>query len=165
MVFNFFKKLVPERKEPEPDPPFVAPRRSVPVAPAAPAAQGQSGVYAEYDPKAKPAAPAPESIQGLDQQAIIAEWLNQLPEHVRPYRLTDHYPRLAVKMAELWRKPIPLQNYLRGLVLDDRGGRQGFPEDIAGELLRLMSYVEEKLGVVPTPGFGRAGRDWGDSSD
>ncbi len=159
MVFNFFKKLVPQRQEPEPDPPFEAPRRSVPVAPAA---QGQSGVYAEFDPKAKPAVPATESNPGLDQQAVIAEWLNQLPEHVRPYRLTDHYPRLAVKMAELWRKPIPLQNYLRGLVLDDRGGRQGFPEDIAGELLRLMSFVEEKLGATPTPGFGRAGRDWGD---
>ena len=159
MVFNFFKKLVPQRKEPEPDPPFVAPRRSVPVAPAAPVLPG---AYAESDLKAKPAAPATESNPGLEQHAIIAEWLNQLPEHVRPYRLTDHYPRLAVKMAELWRKPIPLQNYLRGLVLDDRGGRQGFPEDIAGELLRLMSFVEEKLGSTPTPGFGRAGRDWGD---
>ena len=102
-----------------------------------------------------------EAGGGEAQEEVIADWLNQLPEHVRPYRLTDHYPRLAVRMAELWRKPLPLQDYLRSLVLDDRGGRQGFPEEIAGELLRLTSYVEEKIGPSYGVGFGR-GREWGD---
>jgi len=114
--------------------------------------------FPAFDPKNVAAAQRrePETTQVGNQEEIIAEWLNQLPEHVRPYRLTDHYARLAVKMAELWDQPIPLQNFLRSLVLDDRGGRQGFPEEIAGELFRLTSYVEEKIGPTMPAGFGRA---------
>lgn len=108
----------------------------------------------------QPPKSANQQPAAVTHETIIQEWLSQLPEHVRPYRLTDNYPRLAVRMAELWRQPIPLQNYLRGLVLDDRGGRQGFPEEIAGELLRLTSYVEEKIGPNFGVGFGRGRTDW-----
>jgi len=149
MSFNFFKKLVGGNKEGADGAAEGHGRLDTPTAfpvfdPASPVSQERAH---ERRPDEHP--------HVINQEEIIAEWLNQLPEHVRPYRLTDNFPRLAVKMAELWGKPIPLQNYLRSLVLDDRGGRQGFPEEIAGELLRLTSYVEEKIGPTMPAGFGR----------
>jgi len=78
-------------------------------------------------------------------EATVKAWLDQLPEHVRPYRLVDGYPRLGLKMAELWSSPDKFHKYILELVLDQRGGRQGFPADVASDLMRLSSYFEEKL--------------------
>lgn len=152
MAFNFFKRLVGGATDTARGPGEGESRLDTPTAfPAFDPGSAAARERASHEGRSNE--PAPHVI---NQEEIIAEWLNQLPEHVRPYRLTDNFPRLAVKMAELWGKPIPLQNYLRSLVLDDRGGRQGFPEEIAGELLRLTSYVEEKIGPTMPAGFGRS---------
>ncbi len=89
-------------------------------------------------------------------EAIVKAWLDELPEHVRPYRLVDGYPRLGMKMAELWTSPEKFHKYILELVIDQRGGRQGFPPDVAADLMRLSSYFEEKMaGLARSKGHAQ----------
>ena len=149
MFFNLFKKKPPAEEQVEPDQKVATGEGSLTAI-----------TYASFDPDKPSSASAaardkPEAPK-LTEAEVIAQWLTYLPEHVRPYRLTDTFPRLAVKIAEVWMRPDKLQKYLRELVLDDRGGRQGFPADVAGELFRLSSFVEDRIKPARGDGFGFA---------
>ena len=50
--------------------------------------------------------------------------------------ITEKFARIADKILLMWGSP-ELQQYLDGLILDDRGGRQGFPPQIAAALVRI----------------------------
>ncbi len=52
-----------------------------------------------------------------------------------------HYSRIANSLTELWGKP-GCEPYLLSLVFDERGGRQGFPIEVADELLFLFRLIE-----------------------
>ncbi len=55
--------------------------------------------------------------------------------------IEEKFPRIARALCELWGKPeyIP---YLRSLVFDERGGRQGFPPDVSMELFMLYGMLD-----------------------
>lgn len=96
-----------------------------------------------------------------------------------PHGIENNYPRVLEKIHQLWGTP-ELDPYLNDLIMDSRGGqRQGFPPEVASEILRLSSlharqqdlsngdmwgYVSEKklsgieeLGFKQTPqGFMQA---------
>lgn len=72
-------------------------------------------------------------------QTTIA-WVNQLPDHVRPLALAEQFPRIANKLCELWKRPTLCDPYLKGLVMDQRGGRKGFPLAVASELTQLREH-------------------------
>jgi hypothetical protein len=76
----------------------------------------------------------------LDSTAL---WMSGLPVEVRPIELARAIPRIANSIAELWRRVAPCAEYLDTLVVDQRGGRQGFPPEIARELTLLRSYYAE----------------------
>src|SRR5512144_2171883 len=46
------------------------------------------------------------------------------------------FSRIGEKISLMWGS-IELQQYLSGLIIDDRGGRQGFPPQIAAALARI----------------------------
>jgi len=70
-------------------------------------------------------------------------WMNELPYAARPTELAQRYPRIANSIAELWRRVARCEEYLDSLLVDQRGGRQGFPPAVGHELAALRAYYAE----------------------
>jgi hypothetical protein len=64
-------------------------------------------------------------------------WLRRLPAGRRPLQLCCRYPRVANRIAWCWRDPLLLDQVFEDLLVDRRGGRQGFPRAVVQELRRL----------------------------
>lgn len=62
--------------------------------------------------------------------------------------LEEQYAHLAEKMVGIWGTP-ECVSFLRKLIVDERGGRQGFPFEVMSELLILSAVAE-------TPAVARA---------
>lgn len=67
-------------------------------------------------------------------------WAARLPESVRPISLLASFPRVANKIAVSWAMRHSCLPVLEDLLIDRRGGRRGFPADVARELTRLRDY-------------------------
>jgi hypothetical protein len=93
------------------------------------------GKSASSDPAALRTPQSPERIK--DE---TVRWLAALPEHVRPVELCRKFPRIANKIALLWRRVARCEEFLDELVVDRRGGRKGFPMVIAQELTTLRRH-------------------------
>jgi hypothetical protein len=95
-------------------------------------------VFAENDSQfLRKAAPSNEPFPAT------FKWMAALPRNVRPVALLQRYPRIANIMARAWGDPVMFREYMFELLIDRRGGRQGFPENIRAELLRLRTYFDE----------------------
>jgi len=53
-----------------------------------------------------------------------------------PYALEEHFDRILTKIEQLWHTPA-IHDYFSGLIIDSRGGRQGFPKNVMEDILRL----------------------------
>ena len=68
-------------------------------------------------------------------------WAKDLPPEVVPTALMRSFPRIANLLAANWKDPRAFYNYMRSMLTDSRGGRQGFPSNMMQELVNLrMSY-------------------------
>jgi len=67
-------------------------------------------------------------------------WMAALPESAKPKQLALRYARLANRLCKLWNDPAPCERLLDELMMDRRGGRQGFPLAVANELATLRDY-------------------------
>ena len=76
----------------------------------------------------------------LTQQA--ANLLASLPTDVSPTRLAQTFPHIFNKIAELWTHPLRLDPYFDSLLIDQRGGRQGFSLGVALEILSLKEHYQ-----------------------
>ncbi|MHA7681643.1 hypothetical protein [Cupriavidus sp. PET2-C1] len=83
----------------------------------------------------------PESAEAKALTANALKWLAVLPPQVRPLELCRSYPRIGNQLAALWVDPAALSAYLADLLIDKRGGRQGFPDGIALELSQLQEHL------------------------
>lgn len=79
----------------------------------------------------------PESLTG-----DTIKWLAGLPSDVRPSALPIQFVRIANQLARVWPTPRVCLDYLDDLLIDHRGGRQGFPFDVALELAGLKDHYE-----------------------
>jgi hypothetical protein len=66
-------------------------------------------------------------------------WAKDLPPRVRPMALMAVFPRIANLLAANWKDPTAFHNYMRSLLFDRRGYRQGFSPRIKQELIRLRT--------------------------
>jgi hypothetical protein len=55
--------------------------------------------------------------------------------------IEEKFPRIAKALCDLWGKE-GYAPYLRSLVFDERGGRQGFPPDVSMELFMLQGLLD-----------------------
>ncbi len=69
------------------------------------------------------------------QNAKLAEVYRDTPDKY-PYVLEQRYARIANRIAELWLTP-QLDRYFDELLVDKRGGRQGFAADVMADLMGL----------------------------
>ena len=72
--------------------------------------------------------------------ATTERWMADLPLEVRPGALARRFPRIANALAALWARPVEAADYLNDLLVDRRGGRQGFPLEVLDELHTLNAY-------------------------
>ena len=68
------------------------------------------------------------------------DWADTLPPKVKPNALMECYPRLANLLAADWQDPLAAGNCLRDLVVDTRGGRQGFAPEVLEDLVILRRF-------------------------
>lgn len=73
------------------------------------------------------------------------DWLDQLPEDFRPAALAEHFPRIANRLALLWRDPGLTEHCLDELVCPKRPGRQGFPPEVTLDLQSLQVLNDHRL--------------------
>lgn len=77
----------------------------------------------------------------------ILKTLNNKAEYY-PHKLEQQFPLILDKIIIMWDSP-EFDSYLNKFMLDKRDhARQGFPPDIASEILRLSMLHSEQFGTV-----------------
>jgi hypothetical protein len=76
-------------------------------------------------------------------------WMAKLPAEVQPVALLRQFPRLVNALAHAWGVPDEFERVLDDLIVDRRGGRQGFPPEVTGELLLLRDYRQGRYAERP----------------
>jgi len=71
---------------------------------------------------------------------ISEKLLDELPPDVFPGALASQYARIVNLIALQWNDRESCGRYFNSLINDQRGGRQGFPELVRRDLLRLAKY-------------------------
>lgn len=90
----------------------------------------------------------PNGAENQELDPPTFKWLSQLPKDKRPNALPRQYPRIANRLASLWKRPIHCELYLDDLVMDLRGGRRGFPAEVAAEITALKEYFTTVVAPV-----------------
>ena len=67
-------------------------------------------------------------------------WMAEMPESVQPRQLALRYARLANRLCKVWTDPLKCERLVDELMMDRRGGRKGFPLQVANELATLRDY-------------------------
>ncbi len=83
---------------------------------------------------------APDSPEDHTLNAAGQAWFAALPKTVQPVKLAERYPAICNRMGERWQQPELIIRYFDELLMDNRGGRQGFPISIAIEIASLKEY-------------------------
>ena len=94
------------------------------------------------------AGPASRALANAQSETLSLQahaWVRQLPVTSRPLELCNVYPRIANRIARSWDDPASAETVLDDLIVDHRGGRKGFPSQIATELVRLYALHEKRL--------------------
>jgi hypothetical protein len=86
-----------------------------------------------HESKRKPA--APESLR-----TATIQWIMKLPPQIQPRHLHVKYPRVANRIAALWGDTTGCESFLDDLLTDSRGGRKGFPLNVATEISTIRDY-------------------------
>jgi hypothetical protein len=102
---------------------------------------------------ARPARGAPSSAAFVhlrrshpvdDPLPVTFKWIACLPREVQPHALMRQFPRLANALAMDWRETHAFRARLYDLLMDKRGNRSGFPNEVLAELLALRKWVEDR---------------------
>jgi hypothetical protein len=83
----------------------------------------------------------PPSHRDATLSQIARVWFESLPVPLRPEHLCVRYPRIANRLALCWPDSTLTQRLFENLVVDKRGGRQGFPTEVAAELAQLQRFA------------------------
>lgn len=92
---------------------------------------------------ARPSADLAQRRKGVPAEALktaTLQWILKLPPRVQPRHLQLRYPRIANKIAAEWAHVLVCEGYLSSLLEDKRGGRKGFPLNVAQELASIRDH-------------------------
>jgi hypothetical protein len=71
---------------------------------------------------------------------VAIKRLRALPTHLRPLALAAQFPRVANLIALHWEDEGACRAYFDSLLIDQRGGRQGFPAAVRADLANLRDH-------------------------
>jgi hypothetical protein len=82
----------------------------------------------------------------IDQKlsSVAEQWLSTLPVEVLPEFLVVRFPRIVNKIAANWNLKFNVNKYLDELTIKQREDRQGFPDDVFRELLKISIYSRSR---------------------
>ena len=72
-------------------------------------------------------------------------WYATLPKHIRPTALRCAFPHVLDRLCAAWETPRMVRDVIDDLLIDDRGGRSGFPFPAVQEIHRLRDFYFEVL--------------------
>jgi hypothetical protein len=121
--------------------------------PALRAQRAGAGIAPPLDPQAL--ARLPECARQLSPaaQRILAA----LPPAVNLGRSCAQYPQAVEKLFGHWRNPREFRAAIDAMVIDSRGGRQGFPFDVVRELGTLREYYDRYVDPVKSTAWETVG--------
>lgn len=79
--------------------------------------------------------------------------IGKLPKDLSLVQLFADYPRILNKIAVVWGDHRAFFSLMDDLMIDKRGGRDGFPFSVALELSRLTDHYEQFIGKRPGGDF------------
>jgi hypothetical protein len=103
---------------------------------------------ASASPQPQPAAKRKDAVvqrKAVPSNTPLPEtfrWVASLPREVRPLALFAQFPRIVNVMARTWRDPPAFRDYMFELLIERRGARHGFPDNVRLELLALRAYFD-----------------------
>ena len=83
---------------------------------------------------------APLRHRDAELSTQAKRWLARLPTDVQPHALCAQYPRIVNQLAACWADIGLIEHLLECLMLDQRGGRDGFPREVADDIALLYEY-------------------------
>lgn len=111
-------------------------------------------LYAYYRSLHQGAAGSPEaekrkapSLYDRTVSPAAVRWISELPPAVRPQHTAAGYPRIINRLARFWDAPMMIADVFSELLLDQRAGRQGFPDAVLAELRALYSFYQSTRPV------------------
>ncbi len=94
----------------------------------------------------------PAAARQLSPQAQRV--LASLPVSVSLARSCAGFPVAVERLLGQWRDPRSFRATLDSMLIDSRGGRQGFPFDVVTELGALRHYYDSSVFPVAAGGWG-----------
>lgn len=114
------------------------------------AAAGTAPVCASPGVSSRAGTPAVASSFSLGAQRILA----QLPADVSLAAGCARYPHAVEKLLKHWHNPKEFRLTIDAMLIDTRGGRQGFPFDVLSEFGRLREHYDLRVDPVKTNAWG-----------
>lgn len=90
--------------------------------------------------------------------ATTARWAESLPPDVKPLALMTQFPRLANMAAASWTNAAAFNDFLEVLLVDRRGGRQGFSPRYCWSSSNC-ARITSTAGTSPGQAFQSIGTD------
>ena len=91
---------------------------------------------------------SPAAAATAELSPATRQWLKVIPAALRPLELCRTYPRVANRIALCWDDVGLVDTVFNELLVDSRGGREGFPSAVAAELLRLHAWCERRAAAA-----------------
>lgn len=95
-------------------------------------------------PVPAPAPAKPEAIRSTRPPEAVSQRSMQvlatLPSAYQMHETRRHYPHVLNSIADAWHDPEFLFHVIRNLLIDQRGGRAGFPFSVLAEVTNLREY-------------------------
>lgn len=77
--------------------------------------------------------------------------LDRLPPEMRLLELRRTFPHVINIIAQHWGDSVGMQKTMQSLLIDNRGGRQGFPADVRRELAELADHYFARISDASDP--------------
>ncbi len=87
---------------------------------------------------------SPPGPRDLSLSDLTHTWWRKLPPALQPHELCILYPHIANRIALCWNDLALSTMLFASLLVDQRGGRQGFPAAVQAELLMLHATLRQR---------------------
>lgn len=88
---------------------------------------------------------SPLSERDRTLSALVPRWVESMSTELQPRYLSEHFPRIANRLALCWADPALTVQLLDAFLVDKRGTRRGFPQKALSELKGLRQLALRRL--------------------